>query len=101
MLRKMLVYRSPLMPTGVLSFCFDYASKNAESPPGIYAAVRKRFADLAATDLPKQMKDVYDFRNTYIAHQKAELTDIARTREALREWIGALVGLHRAISGRA
>jgi type III restriction enzyme len=98
MLRKLLVHRSPLMPTGILSFCFDYASKDAEPLPGIYAGVRTRFAGLATTSLPRQVKSMYEFRNTYIAHQKGELTDLARTRVALREWIGVLEALHRAVS---
>ncbi len=98
MLRKLLVYRSPLMPTGALSFCFDYASKASEPLPGIYTGVRKRFAGLATTNLPTQVKSMYEFRNTYIAHEKAELTDLSRTREALREWVGALVALHHAVS---
>jgi len=97
-LRKLLVYRSPIMPTGVLQFCLDYASKVAEPLPGIYAAVRKEFSGLSATGLPKEVKEVYDFRNTYIAHQKGELTDVATTREALREWIRTLVTLHEAAS---
>lgn len=38
------------------------------------------------------------FRNTYIAHQKEELTDLAMTKNALRGWIAVLVALHRAVS---
>lgn len=98
-LKKLLVHRSPLMPTGTLSFCFDYAAKEAEPLPGIYAHVRKQFAGLAKTNLPMQVREVYDFRNTYVAHQKGgELTDVGATREALREWIGVLVELHRVMS---
>lgn len=97
-LRKLLVHRSPLMPTGALSFCLDYAAKVAEPLPGIYGGVRRQFAGLAKTELPKQVKDIYEFRNTYIAHQKEELTDLVRAKNALREWIAALVALHRAVS---
>jgi type III restriction enzyme len=97
-LRKLLVHRSPLMPTGALSFCFDYAAKVVEPPPGIYASVRARFSRLATTSLPKQVKSMYEFRNTYIAHQKGDLTDLDRTRVALREWIDVLDALHRAVS---
>jgi hypothetical protein len=66
--------------------------------PGIYAAVRREFAGLSGTGLPRQVKEVYDFRNTYIAHQKLELTEVVRTRDALREWIRTLVSLHEAAS---
>lgn len=98
-LKKLLVYRSPLMPTGALSFCFDYAAKVAEEPlPGIYSAVRGRFSDLAQTGLPKRVRETYDFRNTYIAHHKKDLTDAATTRTALGGWIETLVALHNAIS---
>lgn len=97
-LKKLLVHRSPIMPTGVLQFCLEYAAKAAEPLPGIYGAVRKEFSGLAATGLPKQVKEVYDFRNTYIAHQKQELTEVVRTRDALREWIRTLVSLHEAAS---
>ncbi len=96
-LKKLLVYRSPLMPTGALSFCFDYAAKVAEEPlPGIYAAVRGRFAAMSGTGLPKRVREVYDFRNTYIAHEKVVLKDAATTREALGQWIDTLVALHEA-----
>ncbi len=95
-LRKLLVYRSPLMPTGALSFCLDYAAKVAEPLPGIYGGVRRGFAGLSKTDLPKRVKEFYDFRNTYIAHQKAELVDPIVAREALRAWIDVLVALHVA-----
>lgn len=100
MLKKLLVHRSPIMPTGALSFCFEYAAKDAEPLPGVYAHVRNQFKGLSKTGLPMQVREVYDFRNTYVAHQKGgELTDVAATREALREWIGVLVALHRAVSG--
>jgi type III restriction enzyme len=98
MLRKLLVHRSPIMPTGALSFCLDYAAKVTEPLPGIYGGVRRRFAVLAQTTLPKQVKEMYDFRNTYIAHEKAELADVNLTKEALRAWIAVLVAVHRAVS---
>ena len=99
MLKKLLVHRAPLMPTGALSFCFDYAASVARTPlPGIYGAVRERFKALAGTDLRRRVREVYDFRNTYVAHEKRELTDVGATRGALTLWIQALVDLHTAIS---
>jgi len=100
-LRKLLVYRSPVMPTGALSFCFEYAAKDTEPLPGIYQAVRLRFADFATSDLPRSVKGIYDFRNTYVAHEKRELTDGQETAEALKEWIRALVLLTKAASVEA
>jgi len=48
--------------------------------------------------LPKRVKEVYDFRNTYVAHEKRELADVAKAREALSLWIQALVALHSAVA---
>lgn len=97
-IKKLVVYRSPIMPTGALSFALDYASKVAEEPlPGVYAAIRARFASLTGTGLPMLVRETYDFRNAYIAHAKQELTDLEVTRKALREWIQTLIALHDAV----
>lgn len=97
-LKRLLVHRSPIMPTGALKFCLEYAGKVSEdTPPGIYGAVRARFRELAGSDLPRHVSDVYDFRNTYIAHAKQELTGVDETHDALSEWIGTLVALHQAV----
>jgi type III restriction enzyme len=97
LLKKLIVHHSPLMPTGVLLFCLDYAAKPDEGLPGIFASVRAKFAPLAATALPKLVKGCYEFRNTYIAHAKAELGDREKAREALGQWIGTLLALHGAV----
>jgi type III restriction enzyme len=98
-LKKLLVHRAPLTPTGALGFCFDYAKKVSEEPlPGIYSAVRARFGGLARTDLSGHVGQVYQFRNTYVAHQKRELDDAVVARGALREWILTLVELHQAFA---
>jgi type III restriction enzyme len=89
-LKRLLVHRAPLMPTGVLVFCLDYAAKPSEPLGGVFKSVRTRFADIAQTDLRGLVQGMYDFRNTYIAHEKAELTDAAVTRTALRDWVTAL-----------
>src|SRR5258705_10648182 len=73
LLKKLLVHRSPLMPTGVLLFCLDYAAKPNEALAGIFTSVRERFASLAKTDLPGLVKGFYEFRNTYNAHSHALL----------------------------
>src|SRR5258705_3010439 len=100
-LRNLLVYRSPVMPTGALSFCFEYAAKDGEPLPGIYRAVRTRFADFVSSDLPVRVRGIYEFRNTYVAHEKRELTDGGETEEALKEWITALVALSKASMAQA
>ncbi len=99
LLRKLIVHRSPLMPTGVLLFCLDYAAKPDEALPGVFATVRTKFAPLSKTEMPKLVKGFYDFRNTYIAHARAELTDAAKAREALGHWVRTLLALHEAAGG--
>jgi len=96
-LRRLLVHRSPLMPTGVLTFCLDYASSEGEPLPGIFASVRKRFGDLANSKLKALATRIYDFRNTYIAHEKAELTSAEAARAAVTTWIEALAILSAAV----
>jgi type III restriction enzyme len=87
LLKRLLVHHSPIMPTGLLRFCVEYANKDDDAPPGVLDAVRERFADLAGSDLPGLITEVYEFRNTYIAHAKAELTDRPQAEDALRRWI--------------
>lgn len=97
LLRRLLVHRSPLMPSGVLVFCFEYADKKTEPKPGVFTAIRAQFAPLLSTDLPQLVHAFYDFRNTYIAHAKSELTDPEATREALALWIRTLTSLHEKV----
>ena len=94
--KRLLVHRSPLMPTGLLIFALEYSQKDEESPGGIFAAVRKRFGDLAKTPLLDLVKGVYSFRNDYIAHEKKELNDVEVTRSALKQWVEALTALQAA-----
>ena len=80
-----------------LLFCLDYAAKEEEALPGIFTSVRTRFASLAKSGLPKLARGCYEFRNTYIAHAKAELTDREKAREALVLWVRTLLALHGAV----
>lgn len=97
LLKRLLVYRSPIMPTGLLSFCLEYAAaKDAEPPAGIFASIRARFSDLTSTNLNELLDRVYTFRNTYIAHEKQEpLTNAADTKDAIKLWLDTLVTLYR------
>ena len=92
--KRLLVHRSPLMPTGLLIFAVDYAKKDTEPLPGIFTSIRSRFADLAKTNLGDLVSGVYDFRNDYIAHQNKELTYESMTRQALKDWVETLIQLH-------
>jgi type III restriction enzyme len=97
-LKRLLVHRSPLMPTGLLLFCLEYAAKDQEALPGVFASVRQRFYPLARTALVELLTKFYAFRNTYVAHAKAELTDPGKTREALCVWVETLAALHAAVT---
>jgi type III restriction enzyme len=100
LLKKLLVHHSPLMPTGLLIFCLDYAAKPDEPLPGVFTSVRTRFASLARSELPPLVKGFYDFRNAYIAHARADLTDRETAYAALRDWISTLTELHRAVGDK-
>ena len=95
-LRKLLVHRAPLMPIGLLVFCLDYAHGTIQVRGGVLDSVGERFADLAKSELRARLQHIYDFRNTYIAHQKRELVSVAEAEGALVEWIRVLVELHAA-----
>jgi type III restriction enzyme len=96
-LKRLLVHRSPIMPTGLLLFCMDYAKKDEASVGGVFAEVRSTFTDLAGSDLEQFLKEQYEFRNLYVAHEKHEpLTSVDATRKALKIWINALMALSAA-----
>ena len=95
--KRLLVHRNPIMPTGLLIFCLQYALKDTTPLPGIFTSVRTRMSDLSKTKLPKLVEQSYDFRNIYIAHEKSgQLTDVEQTRQALGHWVETLTTLHAA-----
>ncbi len=97
-LKRLLVHRSPLMPTGLLIDCLKYAAKDTKPFPGVFTSIRTRLAALATPALIELLGGFYEFRNTYVAHAKEELTDAERTREGLKTWVATLLALHDAIS---
>jgi type III restriction enzyme len=99
LLRRFLVQRSPIMPVGLLRFCLDYAAKTEQAPGGIFVAVREQFKTLVDPKLGELLGQVYDFRNTYVAHSKDELENRAQAEEALHLWIDALQTLSEAAVG--
>lgn len=98
LLRRLLVYRSPIMPAGLLRFCLRYAGATSAPLGGIFGAVRNRFAEGGRADLLALVEAYYDFRNTYIAHEKKDLVDVEVTRAALAQWVNALGALHGAVN---
>jgi type III restriction enzyme len=96
-LKRLLVTRSPLMPTGLLLFCIEYASSTKPAEPGVLELVKQRFAELHGSELETQLRSQYEFRNTYVAHEKYEpLQSVEAARGALRTWIDALRSLRES-----
>jgi type III restriction enzyme len=91
--QKLLVYRSAIMPTGVLRFCLEYADSSVDRIGGVFESIRRNFRDLRGPGLLPVLAAVYDFRNKYVAHQDEELKDGAVARVALKQWIELLVRL--------
>ena len=101
-LKRLLITRSPIMPTGLLLFCLDYASKDRPGVSGVLAAVRSAFHDLAGGEVPMLLRAQYDFRNEYIAHEKREpLRSVNAARDALETWTQLLVLLRRITADAA
>jgi len=96
-LRRLLVTRTPIMPTGLLIFCLEYAAKQEGDRGGVFEAIRSSFSDVAESDLLDDLGKQYAFRNEYIAHEKREpLRSEEAAKEALSLWIGTLVRLREA-----
>ncbi len=95
-LKKLLVYNSGVMPLGLLAFCLEHAREAADSPQGVFAAIRQRFAPWKGSQLAARLDHIKEFRNTYIAHQEHELTDVELARTELRNWISGLAAIYRA-----
>ena len=95
-LKRLLVHRSPLMPTGLLLDCLKYAASAAEPVPGVFTSVRTRLVGVASPELIELLDSFYRFRNTYVAHSKKELTDRDTTHEGLTTWVRTLLALHDA-----
>jgi type III restriction enzyme len=96
-IQKVLVDRAAIMPIGVLRFCLEYAESTKEAFGGIFSSIRQNFQPLANTGLAGLLGEVYDFRNTYVAHEKKDLTDLETTRSALSKWIHLLILLAQLI----
>ncbi|MAT70328.1 MAG: restriction endonuclease subunit R [Planctomycetaceae bacterium] len=94
--KRLLVHRSPLMPTGLLVFCLEYAGKDSQPLGGIFTSIYSHFGELAKTDLGSLLKQVYEFRNDYIAHEKKSLDDSEQAKEAVRLWVRTLSKLHQS-----
>jgi type III restriction enzyme len=91
-LRKTLVYKNGLSPLGLLCFCFDYAKNYHYEIGGVFEAIKRRFMKYNETDLYETLKEINGFRNTYVAHQEKQLSDLKMAKEGLILWV---LGLYR------
>ncbi|RJQ43842.1 MAG: restriction endonuclease subunit R [Nitrospiraceae bacterium] len=94
-LEKTLVFKNGLMPIGLLKFCLEYSQGDYDIG-GVFDAAKQSFFRFGKEGLYGTVKEIYDFRNTYIAHQEKELTDIDTAREGLMKWIRGLYQIYFA-----
>lgn len=92
-IQKLVLYSAAIMPIGVLKFCLEYARSSPDGIKGVFDSIRRRFSDLFGDGLRELLGEVYDFRNTYVAHQEKELKDVGESRKALKKWIDLVVWL--------
>ena len=98
-LRRTLIYRNGLFPLGLLAFCVEHPRDERAAYGGVFAAIRKGFKDLAATNFGVRLNAVKDFRNKYIAHAEEELTDKGLAKKQLGLWLEVLARMHSPVSG--
>lgn len=89
-LKRTLVSNNGLSPIGLLRSCLDYALNGTPKINGVFTALRTQLWVQSGHRLLEIIKRINNFRNTYIAHQKKELTDGNMAREELTVWIEAL-----------
>jgi type III restriction enzyme len=95
-LRMTIVDRKGTMPIGVLRWSLNYAKSPRPSFGGVFDTIKKRFGGIATKEFVKQIERISAFRNTYIAHQEQELSDVSEAREALKQWSVGLFDIWRA-----
>lgn len=89
-LKRTLVFGNGISPLGLLRNCLDYALNDNTKIDGVYEAVKAAFRFQGARNLLQTLGDMYEFRNTRVAHQEEELTDAKVTERALKEWVETL-----------
>lgn len=86
-LKRTLVFNNGQSPLGLLRLCLDFALNDTVKIGGALEAVRAQFRFQGGRDLLTVVEKMNDFRNTYVAHQENELTDVALARGELTRWI--------------
>lgn len=89
-LKRTLVDHGGMSPIGLLRECLEFAKGSQPSVAPVFESVRAAFqADIGETF--ELVSRINTFRNTYVAHQKKELTDVVMARPALSEWASGLI----------
>ena len=70
--------------------CLEFVEKSRENLSGLWKVVRRVFSGSDFAALYNDLKFVKEFRNKYIAHPEAPLTDPEEAWEALRIWVRCL-----------
>jgi type III restriction enzyme len=88
-LKRTLVDHNGMSPIGLLRECLEYAHESKGSIGPVFDCVKKQFqAD--SDETYKLVSRLNSFRNTYVAHQKKELTDAAIAKTAMVDWTNGL-----------
>ncbi len=95
-LKRTLVFGNGLSPLGLLRNCLDFALNDRSKFGGVFGAVVDRFNVKGGRNFLATVEDIYDFRNTRVAHQEQELTDAKLAEKELVKWINGL----REIAGQ-
>ncbi len=95
-LRRTLVFKNGLWPSGLLLFCLDYCKNSKHDVDGVFKAIKQSFSKFNNSDLYDSVQQITNFRNSYIAHQEKELTDINTVREGLISWITGIYKIYFA-----
>jgi type III restriction enzyme len=89
-LKRTLVFGNGISPLGLVRNCLDYALNDNTKIDGVYEAVKMAFRFEGARNLLQTLSDMYEFRNTRVAHQEEELTDAKVTECAIKQWVETL-----------
>jgi type III restriction enzyme len=94
-LKRTLIDRNGLWPSGLLQFCLDYSLNSKDEVGGVFKAIREMFIDYARQSLLQTVKSITEFRNTFVAHQDFELTDANTVSDGLKMWVSGLIRLYQ------
>ncbi len=95
-LKRTLIDRNGLWPSGLLQFCLEYALNRKYEVGGVFEAVIEAFLEYVKQGLLQTISQITDFRNKYVAHQEMELTDPTIASDGLKMWVNGLLKLYIA-----